>query len=266
MLYFPEIDPVAIALGPFKVRWYGLMYLCGFSFGYLYLVKTASKQSVPFNKEQILDLIFYLAIGIILGGRIGYILFYEPGLILTEPLSLIKFWEPGRSFHAGLLGGAAVICIYAKKHKMRFLHITDYIAPAVPIGLAFGRIGNFLNAELWGRVTDVSWGVIFPYAGPYPRHPSQIYEFLLEGVLLFIILVIYSKSPRKLGAVTGMFLLLYGIFRFFVELYREPDAFLGFIFKWLTMGQLLSIPLILIGLWLLLRKSENQKASVLRAN
>lgn len=255
MLYFPKIDPVIVAIGPLKIRWYGLMYLLGFIIGYFFLLKRSKKQIPLWKSEEIIDLIFYIALGIIFGGKIGYILFYQPFKIFDNPLYLLQFWVPGRSFHAGLLGAFIAVLIYAKKHNRLVLKITDFVIPAVPIGLGLGRIGNFINAELWGRVTNVPWGIVFPFAGQRPRHPSQLYEFFFEGLILFLILYFYSLKRRKRGAVSGLFLICYAVFRFFVEFFREPDDFLGFIFfDWMTMGQFLSIPMFLIGIWLFFRK------------
>lgn len=251
MFNFPKIDPVIFAIGPFKIRWYGVMYLLGFIGAYIFLLFNAKKQRQPWKHYEILDVIFYVAVGIIFGGKIGYILFYQPLEIIENPWSLLQFWVAGRSFHAGLLGAFIAVFIFAKKHKRYVLEVTDYLAPAIPIGLGMGRIGNLINAELWGKVTNMPWGVVFPNAGSAPRHPSQFYEFVLEGLLLFIILLFYSVKPRKRGAVSGWFLMLYAAFRSFVEFYREPDYFLGYIISdWVTMGQLLSVPMFAIGLWL----------------
>lgn len=251
MFRFPRIDPVILSLGSFKIRWYGLMYLLGFLGALIYLIKNSSKPKYPWTKSEIIDLFFYIALGIIFGGKIGYILFYQPQQIIENPLSLIQFWVAGRSFHAGLIGGFIGVWFFAKKHKRKIFEITDYLAPAIPIGLGLGRIGNFINAELWGKITDVPWGVIFPYAGNEPRHPTQIYEFLLEGLVLFIVLAIYNLKSRKTGSTSGWFLILYAIFRSFIEFYRVPDYFLGYLYlDWLTMGQLLSFPMLIIGLWL----------------
>nr|AIA14324.1 Prolipoprotein diacylglyceryl transferase [uncultured bacterium] len=198
-----------------------------------------------------------MALGIIFGGRIGYIVFYEPGQIVAHPFSLLEFWEPGRSFHGGMLGVFIALLFYVKFNVKKFIQLTDFIAPAVPIGLGCGRLGNFLNGELYGRFTTMPWGMVFPHAGPYPRHPSQLYELFLEGIFLCLFLVWYARKPRKLGAVSGMFLLGYGLIRCFVELVRAPDDSHGFIaFNWLTMGQLLSLPMIVFGLYLLLRNKR----------
>lgn len=254
MLNYPDINPIALSLGPLSIRWYGLCYL----FGFLgcYLLSVARGKTRGFSAQQLLDVLFYVALGIIFGGRIGYILFYDPTAIFVNPLTLLEFWMPGRSFHGGLLGVLLALLIYVKFNLRKFVELTDFIAPAVPIGLGFGRLGNFLNAELYGRITDMPWGMVFPNAGVLPRHPSQIYELLLEGFVLCIFLVWYARKPRPLGAVSGMFLLGYGLIRCFVEFFRAPDIEHGFVmFNWMTMGQLLSLPMIVLGLVLIWHKS-----------
>ncbi len=253
MLTYPNIDPIALSLGPLAIRWYGISYLVGFLAAFAWCYYRRYRPITPWTAEDIADLFFYLALGVIFGGTIGYVLFYDPSRILQDPLSLLRFWEPGRSFHGGLLGVLIALLIYCRVTKRKFWAVADYIAPAIPLGLAAGRIGNFLNAELWGRVTDVPWAMVFPGAGPMTRHPSQLYEFVLEGLVLFAILAWYSRKPRVDGSVTGLFGICYGVFRIFVEFFREPDASQGFILgDFLTMGQLLSIPMILIG-WTLMQ-------------
>lgn len=256
MINYPEINPIAFSIGSLSIHWYGLMYLFGFVGGFFYL-KHIGKQSKPkWDTEQIYDLVFYIAIGVILGGKLGYVLFYQPDLILENPFELIKFWERGRSFHGGLIGVIIALYLYSKRHYRPFLEICDFTVRAVPIGLGLGRLGNFINGELWGRVTDMPWGMVVPMTGSLPRHPSQLYQFLLEGVLLFIMLHLYSKKRRRLGQISAMFLILYSLFRIIAEFYREPDWFLGFIFKdIITMGQALSIPMLLLGIWLFRRKN-----------
>lgn len=248
-LVFPNIDPIIFSLGPLHVRWYGLMYLVGFVAAYLLAHKRLEQTS--WSKEQLADLLFWGFVGVILGGRIGYVLFYQFDMFLANPLYLFKIWAGGMSFHGGLLGVLAALAWQAKRMKAKFLEVGDFIAPLVPIGLGAGRIGNFLNAELWGRPTDVPWAIIFPNAGNVPRHPSQLYEFALEGVVLFIILWLYSAKPRPTGAVSGLFLLGYGAFRFFVEYFRQPDAHLGLYDVGLSQGQLLCVPMIALGIWLM---------------
>jgi phosphatidylglycerol:prolipoprotein diacylglycerol transferase len=250
MLIHPNFDPVAFSLGPLKVRWYGLMYLCGFVAGWGLGRYRAARPGSGWTGQQVDDLIFYAALGVILGGRGGYILFYHFGAFLADPLLLLRIWEGGMSFHGGLLGVLLAMALYARKLGKGFFEVTDFIAPLVPPGLFFGRIGNFINGELWGRVSDVPWAMVFHTlgAGNQPRHPSPLYEAALEGVALFVILWLYSAKPRPTMAVSGLFLLCYGGFRFVVEFFRQPDAHLGFVaFDWLSMGQLLSLPMLIAG-------------------
>lgn len=252
MLKYPEIDPVAISIGPLDIRWYGIMYLVGFVAGFLLLNLRAKRPNSGWTTEQVSDLIFYGALGVILGGRIGYILFYNFSAFLNDPLTLFKVWQGGMSFHGGLLGVMIAVWLFARHAKKSYWDILDFGAPIVPIGLGLGRIGNFIGGELYGRVTDGPWGMVFPTGGELARHPSQLYQATLEGLALFTILWFFSRKPRPRYAVSGLFALFYGIFRFVAEFAREPDAHLGFIaFDWLTMGQLLSVPLILVGVFLL---------------
>lgn len=249
MITYPEINPIALQIGPVAIHWYGIMYLIGFVSAWLLARYRAHKPHSGWTDAQVSDLIFYCAIGVLVGGRVGYMLFYGFAQLIDNPLSIFKVWSGGMSFHGGLLGVAISIWLFARKTKKTFFAVGDFIAPLVPIGLAAGRIGNFINGELWGRVSDVPWAMVFPNGGPFARHPSMLYEFLLEGVALFILLWTYSAKPRPTMAVSGLFLLGYGTFRIFIELFREPDAQLGFLaFDWLTMGQLLSIPMIMFGL------------------
>ncbi len=250
MLIQPNIDPVAIHLGSFSIHWYGLMYLFSFLCGWAIL--SYRKQSIPFTREQIADLVCFVAFGVVLGGRIGYMVFYAWPILLDSPLSLFKIWEGGMSFHGGLIGVMIALFLYGQKTKTPFFALADFIAPVIPIGLAAGRIGNFINDELWGRVTDVPWAIIFPAADSRPRHPSSLYEFFLEGVVLFIMLWIFSRKPKPRAAVSGLFLLGYGIFRFIIEFFREPDVQLGFVVNSFSEGQLLSLPMIAGGLSLLM--------------
>jgi len=252
MVTFPLIDPVAIELGPLKVHWYGIMYLVGFAGAWWLGTRRAKQSGSLWNTEQISDLIFYGALGAVLGGRIGYTLFYAGEKFLGDPLMIFRVWEGGMSFHGGFLGVLFAMYILAYRQKRKFFDVMDFVAPLAPIGLAAGRFGNFINGELWGRITDVPWGIVFPQAGPEPRHPSQLYEFALEGVVLFVIVWLYSSKPRPRMAISGVFALGYGAFRFIVEFFRQPDAHLEFIaFQWLTMGQLLSSPMIILGIGLL---------------
>lgn len=255
MLAYPEIDPVIFSVGSLSVRWYGFSYLIGF-LG-CYLLSVARGRGTQWTPQKLADILFYIALGIIFGGRIGYVLLYTPAQVFSDPLSLFAFWLPGRSFHGGMLGVFLAMWIYVKFDWRKFVQLMDFIAPCVPIGLGFGRLGNFINGELYGRVTTVPWGMVFPDGGPLPRHPSQLYEFFLEGVVLCIVLVWYARKPRKIGAVSGLFLLGYGLSRFVIEFFRQPDSDQGFIlWNWLTMGQMLSIPMIIFGLYFLLRKAE----------
>lgn len=251
MLAYPEINPVAFHLFSWPVYWYGLMYLFGLLTGWGILALRTYFSPRGFTQDQISDIAFYAALGAILGGRLGYILFYDTRVIFTDPLLIFQTWKGGMSFHGGLLGVLVAMVIYARKTHKPFLALTDFIAPVVPIGLGMGRIGNFINGELWGRVTDASWGMVFPNGGLMPRHPSQLYELALEGVLLFIIVFLFSWKPRPLGAVSGLFAICYGVFRCIAEFFREPDAPIGYLFGGMTEGQLLSIPLILVGIALL---------------
>lgn len=263
MLTYPAIDPVALHLGPLQVHWYGLMYLTGFAAAWWLGVRRARRPGAILTPQQVSDLIFYGALGVVLGGRIGYILFYDLAAYLAEPLNILKLWQGGMSFHGGLIGVLLAMALYARKLHMHFFEMTDFLAPLVPIGLGAGRIGNFINGELWGKVSDVPWAMIFPGGGPVARHPSQLYQAALEGALLFIILWMYSAKPRPRMAVSGMFLLFYGLFRFMVEFARVPDAQLGYLaLGWVTMGQVLSLPMFLAGAGLLLlayRKTSSRK-------
>ncbi|HEB63237.1 MAG TPA: prolipoprotein diacylglyceryl transferase [Gammaproteobacteria bacterium] len=253
MLPFPDIDPVALSLGPLKIHWYGLMYLFGFAFAWLLGNWRAKQPGSGWNSEQVSDLIFYCALGLVLGARIGYMLFYQFESVLANPLDLFKIWQGGMSFHGGAIGVTIGIWLFGRKYKKDFFSVTDFLVPLAPLGLFAGRMGNFINGELWGRTTDSAFGMVFPNGGPLARHPSQLYEAILEGLVLFLILWFYSSKPRPKMAVSGLFLLGYGLFRSFVEFFREPDAHLGFIaFDWLTMGQILSLPMIIGGLILIL--------------
>lgn len=258
MLTYPQIDPVALQLGPLKIHWYGLMYLLGFAAAWWLGRRRMSRFAM--NGEQLSDLIFACALGVVVGGRVGYVLFYHLDRFFQDPLWLFAVWEGGMSFHGGLLGVLLALVWHARKLNLRFLQLGDFIAPLVPIGLGAGRIGNFIGGELWGRPTDGPWAMVFPHVDLLPRHPSQLYQFALEGLALFVVLWLYSSKPRATGAVSGLFLIGYGLARFVVEFARQPDAHLGFIaFEWLTMGQLLSLPMIVAGLWLmaLSRKSAS---------
>ena len=251
-----QIDPVALSIGSLQLRWYGLMYLAGFGLGWMLGRWRASRPGSGWTGPDVDDLLTCVMIGIILGGRIGYVLFYDLPVYTHDPMEIVRIWNGGMSFHGGLLGVLGAFWYFARTRGRTFLEVSDFIAPLIPQGLFFGRLGNFINGELWGKVSDVPWAVVFPGAGPLPRHPSQLYEAALEGLLLFIILWVFSLKPRKVGAVSGLFALAYGVFRFAVEFVRMPDVQLGYLaFGWLTMGQLLCVPLILAGAWLLCRKA-----------
>lgn len=251
MFTFPAFNPVAISLGPLKIHWYGLMYLVGFMGAWLLAYWRTKHYKLNWSAEQISDLIFYAALGVILGGRIGYMVFYNTQELIHQPWILFKIWEGGMSFHGGLLGVILALWVFSKRFGKQFLEVTDFVAPLVPLGLAAGRVGNFVNGELWGRVTDVPWAMIFPHVDNNPRHPSQLYELGLEGIALFVLVWWYASKPRPIGRVSGLFLIGYAICRLIAECFRQPDVQLGFVaFDWLTMGQILSIPMILLGFWL----------------
>ncbi|WP_224982674.1 prolipoprotein diacylglyceryl transferase [Geomonas agri] len=246
-MIFPNIDPVFLRLGPLEFRWYGLMYICGFVAAYFIILSGVKRKGLPLNRDQVADLIFTVAVGVILGGRLGYILFYNFAFYLAHPLKLFAVWEGGMSFHGGLIGALLASIYYVRKFKLGFYSLADLGFLAAPVGLGFGRIGNFINGELYGRVTDLPWGIVFPGGGPLPRHPSQLYEAFLEGPLMFLILYQVSKRVRCDGAVVWSFIALYGLFRFLVEFVRQPDEQLGFVVGGFSMGQMLSLPMFLLG-------------------
>ena len=251
-----QIDPVALSIGSLQLRWYGLMYLAGFGLGWMLGRWRASRPGSGWTGPDVDDLLTCVMIGIILGGRIGYVLFYDLPVYIHDPMEIMRIWNGGMSFHGGLLGVLGAFWYFARTRGRSFLEVSDFIAPLIPQGLFFGRLGNFINGELWGKVSDAPWAIVFPGAGPLPRHPSQLYEAALEGLVLFIMVWVFSLKPRKLGAISGLFALGYAVFRFAVEFVRMPDVQLGYLaFGWLTMGQLLCVPLMLAGAWLLWRKA-----------
>ena len=252
MLTHPQFDPVAFQIGPFAVHWYGLMYLL--AFGLVLILGRWRIKHQPWTgwtNKMLDDALFYGVLGVILGGRLGYILFYKPGDFLAHPLDIFKVWEGGMSFHGGFLGVILAMALFARSRKLRWLSVTDFIAPLVPLGLATGRLGNFINGELWGRPTDLPWSMVFPQAADgIARHPSQLYQFAGEGLLLFAIVWVFALKPRAVGAVSAVFLIGYGVLRFLAEFTREPDSFLGLLGLGLSMGQWLSLPMIVAGLWM----------------
>lgn len=279
--YLHQLDPVALQLGPLKIHWYGLMYLLAFISAWWLGRRRIQQGRLPgIDNEAFGDLLFYGMLGVVLGGRLGHIVFYDFQSYLANPVQIFKVWEGGMSFHGGLIGVLLAALWWARKHRLHFFDVVDFVAPLIPLGLGFGRLGNWINGELWGRTTDGSWGVIFPSALPsymadlppanlqmlyesgalaaHARHPSQLYQMVWEGIVMFALLWWFSTKPRPRYAVSGLFALLYGVFRFAVEFVRVPDAQLGYLaFGWLTMGQLLSLPLIVLGLFWLW-KSRNQ--------
>ena len=261
MLIHPQFDPVVVHLGPLAVRWYGLMYLLAFAMVLVlgrYRLKTQPRLGLTVRDLD--DILFLGVIGVVLGGRLGYILFYKLGDYLREPLRILYVWEGGMSFHGGFIGVALALLWFARSRAKSWLAVSDFIAPLCPLGLGAGRIGNFINAELWGRPTDLPWAMIFPNIDNQPRHPSQLYEFALEGLVLFALLWWFSRQPRPAGAISGMFLLGYGVLRFGVEYTREPDNYLGLLAMGFSMGQWLSLPMMVAGIGLLLwayRKKSN---------
>jgi phosphatidylglycerol:prolipoprotein diacylglycerol transferase len=258
MLVHPQFSPIALQIGPIAIHWYGLTYLVAFGL-FLWLgaqrVKLVQFAERGWTRRDVEDLLFYGVLGVVLGGRLGYVLFYKFDYYAAHPLEVFAVWKGGMAFHGGLLGVLAAMALFARTRDRRFLEVTDLIAPCVPTGLASGRIGNFINGELWGRAADPSlpWAMVFPQSGTaIARHPSPLYQFALEGILLFVLLWFYAKKPRGLGQVSGAFLVGYGVFRFIAEYFREPDDFLGLLALGLSMGQWLCVPMVAAGIamWL----------------
>lgn len=253
MLTYPQIDPVAISLGPVKVHWYGLAYLAGLAFAWWFAVRRTRRPWSAVRREQVDDLIFYAALGVVLGGRFGYALFYGGDKLAQDPTWLLRVWQGGMSFHGGFLGVLLAMYLFARRQHIVFGALMDFVAPLVPLGLAFGRLGNFIGQELWGRASDLPWAMVFPRDPlQLARHPSQLYQFALEGVLLFLIMMWYSSRERPTWAVAGVFSLGYGCLRFVAEFFREPDQHIGFqALGWMTRGQLLCLPMIALGVYLI---------------
>ncbi len=267
MLIHPQFDPIAFALGPVAVRWYGLMYVAAFAlFMVLGRLHLKRRPDIGITKDNLDDLLFYGMLGVVLGGRLGFVLFYKPMEFLAHPIEIFYVWQGGMAFHGGFLGVLVAMWWFCRKTKRSFWQVTDFIAPLVPTGLAAGRMGNFINGELPGRVMEAPlwpWAMWFPQtdpAGPIARHPSQLYQFAMEGILLFVILWLYSKNPRPVGAVSAVFLIGYGAFRFLAEFTREPDSFLGLLKLDMSMGQWLSLPMILAGIALFVISNRKQVA------
>lgn len=270
MLIHPQIDPIALSLGPLAIHWYGITYLVAFAL-FFWLATRRLKhepyasitQPAVWTRRDIEDMLFFGVVGVIVGGRIGYCLFYKPAYYLAHPLEIFAIWQGGMAFHGGMLGVILAMIWWAHSRRRPWMQVTDLIAPCVPLGLASGRVGNFINGELWGRLADptLPWAMVFPAAGPEPRHPSQVYQFLLEGVLLFILLWLYARKPRKMGQVSGAFLTGYGAFRFIAEYFREPDAFLGLQALGLSRGQWLCVPMILAGILMWVWASKRRETT-----
>lgn len=248
MLHYPQFDPIAFRIGPLAVHWYGLMYLLGFALTWVLGKWRIDHGKTDLSLKDLEDIIFYSVLGVVVGGRLGYVLFYQPAEYFAHPLQIFYLWEGGMSFHGGLLGVITVLYLFARHKHRTLLEIGDFVAPLIPLGLAAGRLGNFINGELWGRPTTLPWGMIFPQTHDgIPRHPSQLYEMGLEGFALFALMWWFARKPRPVGQISAVFLMGYGTFRFLVEFTRAPDAFLGLLFDGLSMGQLLSLPMIAVG-------------------
>lgn len=261
---FPDIDPVLFNLGMVKIHWYGVMYLVAFAWAYWLAMRAAAKPGSGWTSEQVSDLLFYGFLGVILGGRLGYILFYNFAQVLDDPLYLVRIWEGGMSFHGGLIGVLTAMALFARKYKKAYLALGDFVAPLIPLGLAAGRIGNFINGELWGRPTDVPWAMVFPTGGDIGRHPSQLYHVALEGILLFIVIILVRRLNPPTGVVGGVFLAGYGVARFTVEFFRQPDVQLGFLSLGMTMGQWLCVPMLIAGIAIIILSCKRKSAEAVQ--
>jgi phosphatidylglycerol---prolipoprotein diacylglyceryl transferase len=253
-MQFPHIDPVFLSIGPLQFRWYGLMYVLAFVATYLIIKGEVKRRGLPLTGDDVSDLVFQGALGVVLGGRLGYILFYKLSFYLSHPLQVFAVWEGGMSFHGGFLGVIAAFLLYARRKNIPFFTLIDMAALCAPVGLGLGRIGNFINGELYGRQTDVPWGIVFPGGGGVPRHPSQLYEAVLEGLVLFLIVRFVSRRTTATGVAGWTFVAGYGLFRFIVEFFRQPDEHIGLIASFLSMGQLLSLPMFLLGSYMAYRR------------
>ena len=261
-MVMPHIDPVFFRLGPLEFRWYGLMYIISFIAAYFVVLAGIKRRKLGLTKDDVADLVFIVAMGVILGGRIGYILFYNLPYYLNYPLKVFAVWEGGMSFHGGLTGTILAGLYFARKRRVPFFQIADIVTPAIPIGLGLGRIGNFINGELYGRVTGVPWGMVFPTGGDLPRHPSQLYEAFLEGLVAFLFVWLLGRKERPVGVIFWSFIALYGLFRFVVEFFREPDQQVGYLLGLASMGQLLSFPMIFLGMgmvWWTYKKGRSRQ-------
>jgi phosphatidylglycerol---prolipoprotein diacylglyceryl transferase len=253
---YPEIDPVLIQLGPFAIRWYALAYIAGLLIGWHIMRRVCEQPPKLLSSKKIDDFLLWAALGVMLGGRLGYVVFYKPAFFAQNPLSIFTLWEGGMSFHGGLLGVIVAILLFALRNGVSPFMLSDLVAIVTPIGLFFGRLANFINGELWGRPSDVPWAMIFPRGGPLPRHPSQLYQAFFEGIVLFVVIFLVwrlTNARRRPGLLTGVFCAGYGIARIVGEIFREPDAFLGFLWGPITMGMLLSLPMVAFGAWLIVR-------------
>ena len=261
MLTYPDLDPVAVQIGPLAVHWYGLMYAAAFGLGWWILQRR--RERLGLTAEQVGDLAFYVILGVILGGRVGYVLFYNPAFYAAHPLQILAVWDGGMAFHGGLLGVVVAGIVFARRFRLRILDLADYLTPVVPIGLGLGRIGNFINGELWGRPADpgLPWAMIFPHVDRLPRHPSQLYEVLGEGVLLLVLVLAVARLRTRSGRLFGTLLAGYGVVRFGLEYFRAPDPHLGLLALGLSMGQWLSLPMVIAGVWLLVRSDDQASAS-----